>query len=800
MTNVRPPFVLTPLPGEAFDSWVETYAARMRVSTVELAAALGLPHDYMNTSIRRLLTSTSPQHLAVLATSTGLAPSTLARMFHDPALRPVAGRPATDSIRRSWFPTPGTRFCPTCLAGNAGRFHLAWRLPFTFLCTEHSQPLVDTCPRCGQPPRARLRSNPQRNGGNRCAAHAPTRPAARCATNLASAQPRAAVDPHATRHAQLFINDLLARVRDPDTAQADRREAIDALTDLTVIAFHLAGPGPHDATPRRVQPHMLRVDTLTAAVGLLTANHHTRASDPLAALVHQHAASPTARAIPESWRTASPTLTARITHHRDASMTPIERLRYASVLPTPTPTPTPRADLDNASDPAIVRAARLPDQIWSAWAVRLIADDTLDPTLFRQAAAVALLLPHSSLTTAAATALITDQISRHNVQHQMRILARTPRGDAALRIITELSLAIDGHDIPIDYARRRRLAAGTDLIDAVTWRRLARRFHHFKGDRRRLGFARRYLYELLTAGSLAIAPHPYALPQGLLRFEYHDFVLGLPAGLVTTLAEHATDLLDRAGIANEPLQWHPPVDWVTIHDWPGADPDRTDPAPVHRDLIGGVPASHVARNHGLSTEHLRYLIRRHPLPGKDQRTPRRGTILPLQPGQAPPPHPAGVHYIDPAWLREQYVTWQRTLRGIASEVGCTPASLMLFAKQHGIPLRPRSGGDAFISHGATTVHPADLPDLLRKALTGQGARRRIDRFLLIAEHRNLRIAAEHGNGSRTAFSMQLTALERRCGGRLIGRGAPRLGELTSLGQQLRQEVIQHLHPAKAGPG
>ena len=788
MSIVRPPFILTPLPAEAFDSWVESYAARLRVSTVELAAALGLPDGYLNTSIRLLLTSTLPQHLDVLASSTGLAPSTLAGMFHDPGLRPAAGRPATDSIRRSWSPTPGTRFCPTCLAGNGGRFQLAWRLPFTFLCIEHGHPLADACPRCGRAPRARLRSNPQRDGGNRCAALAPTRHPARCATNLATARPPTVADPHVARRAQLFINDLLTRVRNPDTTPAQRREAIDALTDLTVIAFHLAGPGRHDETPRRVQPHMLRVDTLTTAVGLLTAEHRLRASDPLTALVRRHAASPTARAIPESWRTASPTLTARITHHRDASMTPIERLRYASTLPTP----TPRADPDNPTDPAITRAARLPDQIWSAWAVRLLADDTLDPTQFRQAAAVALLLPHSNLTLAAATALISAQISHHNVQHQMRILAKTPGGATALRILTELSLAIDRHDLPVNYARRRHLAATTNVIDAATWRRLARQFHHFKGSRRRLEFARRYLYELLTAGNLAIAPHPYTLPHGILRFEYHDFVLGLPTGLVTTLAEHATDLLNRAGINDEPLQWHPPIDWVTVHDWPGADPDHTDPSPIHQALISGTPASHVAKNHGLSTEHLRYLIRRHPLPGKDHRTPRPGTILPLKPGQPPPPHAPGVHHIDPAWLREQYVTWQRTLQSIANEIGCSTASLMNFAKEHGIPRRPRSGGNAFISHNAAPVHPADLPDLLRTALTGQGARQRIDRFLLIAQHRNLRQAAEHGGGSRTAYSMQLTALERQCGGDLIRRGAPRLGELTPLGHQLQQQAQQHL--------
>ncbi len=786
MTRVQLPFILTPLPGEAFDSWIEAYAARLLVSTAELAAALGLPRGYLNTSIRLVLGGAKPQHLDILAAATGLAPTTLAGMFHDTGLRPVPGGPATDSIHRSWSPTPGTRFCPTCLTENGRRFQLSWRLPLTFLCLQHDQVLADVCPGCGQPTRVRPQSTP-RAGVSRCAGTTRARRTATCAVDLSTARPSTPGDLQAARQAQLFINDLLARLRDPRTNRAERRDAIDTLTDLTVIAFHLAGPGPHNLTPRRVQPHMLRIETLTAALGLLTApHHHTR--DPLATLVHQHADSPTARAVPESWRTASPTLIARIAHHRDPSIAPIERLRYASALPTP----RPRADRDNPADPAVTRAARLPDQLWSAWAARLIADDTLDPTLFRQATAVALLLPHSNLTIAAATALISGPTSPHRVKHQIRTLSRTPGGATALRILTELSLAIDQHDIPIDYARRRRVVAGNELIDAATWRRLARQFHHFKGRHRRLDFARRYLYELITAGSLAIAPYPYTLPQGVLRFEYHDFVLGLPAGLVNILAEYAQNLLNQAGITDEPLQWHPPVDWVTIHDWPGADPDRTDAAPIHRALLNGTPPSHVVRDHGLSTEHLRYLLRTHPLPGKDHRTLRPGTILPLKPGQTPPAHAPDVYYLDPAWLREQYHTWQRTLRGIAAEIGCTPATLMNFAKQHGIPLRPRSGGNDFISHTATPVHPAELPDLLRTALTGQGARRRIDRFLLIAEHRNLRQAAEHGGGHQSAYSMQLTTLERQCGGQLIERGAPRLGELTPLGHQLQQQAQLHL--------
>lgn len=38
-------------------------------------------------------------------------------------------------------------------------------------------------------------------------------------------------------------------------------------------------------------------------------------------------------------------------------------------------------------------------------------------------------------------------------------------------------------------------------------------------------------------------------------------------------------------IGDEPLHWQPPDNWVTVTAWPGADPARTDPAPIHHALL-----------------------------------------------------------------------------------------------------------------------------------------------------------------------------------------------------------------------
>lgn len=73
-------------------------------------------------------------------------------------------------------------------------------------------------------------------------------------------------------------------------------------------------------------------------------------------------------------------------------------------------------------------------------------------------------------------------------------------------------------------------------------------------------------------------------------------------------------------------------------------------------------------------------------------------------------------YLDPAWLREEYLTWHRSLDDIAGQIGCPIQTLNRFAHEHGIPVRPR-GSTVFIASGAAPGHhPRDLPEPLRHAL------------------------------------------------------------------------------------
>jgi hypothetical protein len=449
---------------------------------------------------------------------------------------------------------------------------------------------------------------------------------------------------------------------------------------------------------------MLDAGTLTQAFTLLTGRPGARGCDPLAPLASHITPGTVPVAVPESWRGATPPLRTRIARTRDQWLPPATRLRHATMLGAPRPpAPLPAG----YPDPAVIRAARLPDQIWPDWAVRLTDGPAARPGKFRSSALIALLLPHSQMPLAQITALVSGQPKRHVAGYQMGKLP----GPAALRILTELAFALDDHDIPVNYQRRRDLAAGTTLIDDTTWTTIA-------GDAgihgSRPGHARCYLYELLTGCSLRTAPPPYRLATSR-HAGYSEFVITMPAGLASALAGQARRLLSTWGIDDEPVEWQPPADWVTVTTWPGADPAGTDPAPIHRALLHEhTPPGQIAADLGISADHLSQVLRRHPL------RPIRRTLVPqAAPASAPPGQQPGVLYLDPAWLREEYLTWHRSLNDIAAQIGCPVQTLNTFARAHGIRIRSR-GTKVFTAPVATPgCHPSDLPEPLRHVLTGR---------------------------------------------------------------------------------
>jgi hypothetical protein len=764
--TTRLPFTLIPLDGEPFDLWLHAYAARLALSPGHLAEALGIPGRQDHQAAPA---NPSAAQLDAICAATGLAPPAVTAML-------AAGPSPPIPLILAWTPQRATRFCPACLAGEPGQMPAAWSLPVTFFCLRHGRLLASRCPHCDRSPASRpLPSQAGHCGGTQG-----------CGGRLdASSPPRYDSTPAASRaqRAQEAISCFLADLRDPAGTADSRRHALGQLTDITLTAYHLAAEnGPQHHAGHAFAPGMLDAGALTAAFTLLTARPGPSGQDPVASLVTGVPPGAVPPAIPSSWRPASPALAARITRARDPWLRPADRLRHATTLPLPC-TPAPRPP--GTADLAAARAARLPDQLWPDWAVRLTDDPASSShEKLLPAALIALLLPHSGMPLNQVTAMVSGQLRRHITGYHMSKLTTE-----ALRILTELAFAIDDHAIPIDYRRRRDLAASTTLIDDATWARMTREAGMRLAP---TASARRYLYELLTGCGLATAPPPYRLSPGS-SGSYNDFVLGIPASLAAALAGHARRLLHGWGTGGEPLHWQPPDEWVTATAWPGADPARTDPAPIHRALLDDeTPPLQIAADLGISLGHLRQVLRLHPLPRP--RRPVRYTLIPVpEPAAWPPGQQPGVIYLDPAWLRREYLTWHRSLDDIAAQLGCPIQTLNRFARDHAIPLRTRGSSAYMPASCAPGLHPRDLPEPLRSALIGPRARGRLDRLMFIAGHRSILAAAQALGLWHSALHHQVALLERACGGPLVNRRRPAgTTILTPLGRQLCQQAREHL--------
>lgn len=771
----RLPFTLAPLDGEPFEVWLHAYAARLDMSADHLAALLGLA----GRPVHGQVTEPSPAQQAAIRAAAGLAAGQVAAMFA------VRGPVPSPALIRAWMPQQVTRFCPSCLAGNPAAVPAAWSLPVTFFCLRHDQVLSSQCPHCGRKP-ARPRwpalSRPACCGGPDG-----------CGARLDTASPPGCADVPAGRSTQKAVGQMLARVRDPAGTAGSRRSALDSLTDLAVIAFHLAASGnprPKAAWPT---PDMLDAATIPAAFALLAGPRGDRRPDPLADLATRIPDDAAPAAVPATWGRASPALRARVAHARDTCVPTIDRLRHATTLPAPR-VPEPRPP--GAPDLAAARAARLPDQLWPDWALRLTSDTSVRHERFRPFALAALLLPHSDMPLRRITALVSSQLKPGAAGHHLGKLT-----DPALRILTELAFAADQHHIPIDYQRRRALAASSTLIDDGTWAAITRATGTRTGRGSRTGHARRYLYEQITGCSLHTAPPPYQLDAQPAGIEYGEFTVTITASLASALHDHARSVLASWGIDGEPLQWQPPASWVTATTWPGADPAAADPGPVHRALLkGDMPVTSVALSLGISADHMRQILRHHPLP-----MPLRPTRRRLYPqAQQPAPHPAqnpDAIRIDLDWLREQYLTWHRTLADIAAEAGCTTAALKQFAHEHGIPVRPRGTKRYLSTSTASGLHPSQIPEPLRQVLRGPQAAHRLHRLLLIEQHPSAHQAAQANGIANTVLYNQVARIERDCGGPVINR-TPKTrttGSLTPLGEQLCQQARDFLGLTATSP-
>ncbi|MET8331557.1 TniQ family protein [Streptomyces sp. NPDC005181] len=154
-TDERIPIWVPPLPGEALDSWIACYAARLRVSTSDFLTTLGL----QGSRPARMANELTSGEADALSLATGLGRAELVAM----TLQPFDGLAVTISCGQHrrlgqppWWRRIGarSRYCPRCLDDTAGRWPLEWRLPWIYACRHHHVLLLEVCPACGNPPLA----------------------------------------------------------------------------------------------------------------------------------------------------------------------------------------------------------------------------------------------------------------------------------------------------------------------------------------------------------------------------------------------------------------------------------------------------------------------------------------------------------------------------------------------------------------------------------------------------------------------------------------------------------------------
>ena len=667
------PIRLLPLPGEALDSWLETYACLLHVAVRDIFALAGVDWD-------RLVSDDGRQHkpwlyqlhepdLAALSTVTGIPAAALADMtlarYAGTGLAAVTAAPGLPRTPRWWRQPIGSRYCPRCLAANGGRWMLTWRIPWTFACTGCQVLLADTCPDCRRRHRRTRTGQPRRPG--RCdltglplpPPHPPRGGIMSCSADPAQtpaiALPAGGHVLRAQQHIDALTAALLAAREQPEELAVLQQhlDDIHAVAHAAISALH--GPAAPPAIISAVldelgaQPGIPIQPGEHAGVGALTGPAHGRRRqfapvcafgitiadvmlhgrrgdpDPLiAAWLAGNEAGRKKTAGPANmlarWDQASPALQAALAKPLASRLDTFCQLRYrAPAGPARIPDPARAGE----------HARALPSLLWPGWALRLMPPAGFDFLRYRSGLGVML-----TVASAGADGYRTAQeLLGLQPVHGNRFASFTARLrrhgvlDTVTAAICQLARNLEEHGAPVDYARRRRLRRLSQAqLDIAGWRR--QRYFLTHPDtwayRRRVNhadlpaapvqehLARLRLIELLTGTHPCYLPEPLRLPERR-RADYAEFVFTLPEPMAGFLHQRASSLLSHACIS-EPVTWEPPFGWVTGITWPGPHPRDISPGDLHPLIGSGLPVRIIAARLGTTAEHVRLTAARHPAP------------------------------------------------------------------------------------------------------------------------------------------------------------------------------------------
>ncbi|WP_405814217.1 TniQ family protein [Streptomyces sp. NBC_01390] len=875
MRGVRSlPLRLAPVPGEALDSWLEALAGRLRTPMGELLTEVGLIEEHRppghQLPIRApWLVLLPPLAAGRLSVTTGLAPETLRAMtlenYDQRALvvdRDKQALHRTRNWRRS--AGSGSRYCPDCLAESGGRWQLSWRFGWSYACLTHRRLLADACPQCAGPQRHRRHPDTEIPAPGLCDRPGPrpeSGPRPRCRYPLHSTKTLLFEADHpALRAQQDLVDTVTTGVGSFGVYRHAPQPALDVLADVkglgrrvlfVVSGDRLALLLPADLLPYastaagidavgRAVPGSAGATaaTVTAAWSILGQADVERAAPPMrllldAAVERGNFISPTVSRV---WaRYASPWLQTVHVAAVGPTLRSVDQLRYRSAAARPG---SPSASAETVAR----RAAKTPAVLWPRWEARLDPPAQVRKHLGTALSAALMLVDSRAELAPVISRQLGGLIDQPIATQALQALRAAPQWRDIQVALIRLAEYLDGHDVPIDYARRRRLDY-TDLLSQDEWVRACERAVQSPGNGGRYPVAKCLLFERVSG--LPGSRMPQLPPQTVsFRSARNRFPYLLTPELLAELDQTGRAFLARRGIDEEPLVWEPPAELLDGLDLPRADPERLDLADLHHRVRAGQAPQHIARHLGADPRTLRFVLTEHPAPGPRAPKPRSGRPKPRQPrkGTSSRRLPTALQIarkqlprdvleelyvnrhgtfleiaeqrgldrkqvarlvdeyglprhlnlprqadgtrgpkelLDRAWLHGQYVEQNRSFKDIGKELGVTAATVSRWAKHHNIPRQ----NNRHLSRPDLDVET--IPALLRPVLSNNYQLRRLHTFLQVAGYRSLSEACAARGLPTHSVTMHLLRLEEEIGGPLLVRPTKnRPMEPTDLGHKV----------------
>ncbi len=783
----RLPFRLRPLPDEPVDSWLEAYAHAYGASIAELGASLGLiASDGSSQSspvvARTWATTLTPTQLDGLEAATGLPRQAFVEMTRMNFAAAAVRLTSTGRISATCVGSGvAGRFCPDCLRDSGGRWRLSWQFAFGFACLRHRVVLVDVCPQCGEHPRRVGHPLWRVPEPGRC--HNPMRAVAgsqtRCGADL-TINPEPIAAPAVVTDAQRTILHTLSH----GSARfgiygEDPQPALLVMEDFRLLSRLVRARYRIDAA--ELAQAELGDDLPRRFLALRAGRAERRSVHPANAVLAAVGSAGAFRALSDP--SALPALLAdRLPRSISTSgySRPLAQLIDASLGRRHRPSTTLRAAAAAVGMRPGDRAQKVPALLWPSWTEKL-APNRLDHEVAASALAAAVILVGSDLTHGAALRLLDPDAPGRRVSHLMASLGRSRAEEKSIGAIIELADYLDRTDTPIDYSRRRALDYST-LLPEQAWHDLCEEEGVRAGSGRRWLAARHALFALITGSRVDAAPFAQPL-TGQARVIARDFLVSAPTSVCRRLDSVAIAFL-RTNDIDEPLTWTPPPpDTATVDEArvPASKKPWSRARPVADRLAENLPAVRLtaAYQAGRSTRELAV-----------EGNVARQTVARALERVGTPARASGRTSridIDNDWLRRRYVQEHATIPELAGEIGCSNQSVSRFLERAGIAARRRGSASRAES---LRPHPISQDSaLLKRALIGQGALQRAQRFVLACDYATLTAAAQALEISPAALSTQMKRLGAASGGDLFisaQRGQPM--RLTALGRRLEREL------------